>query len=212
MIVRYLGHSAFLIEDLLLDPFLNGNPKCKTTPGEVNCNIICLTHDHDDHIGDAFEIGKRNNAVIVAIHEIAKYAASEGLRTEGMNIGGTITVGDWHIKMVEAQHSSNLGHPAGFILKHRKFGRTIYHAGDTGLFSDMRLIGDEGIDIAMLPIGDRYTMGIKDALRAVDLIRPELVIPMHYGSFPAISVNPEDFKQDCPVEVEIFKPGEEKDL
>jgi L-ascorbate metabolism protein UlaG (beta-lactamase superfamily) len=212
MKITYFGHSAFLIENLLTDPFLSGNPKCRTTPDEVSCNIICLTHDHDDHLGDAFEIGKRNNAVIVAIHEIAKYADSKGLRTEGMNIGGTIIVGDWHIKMVEALHSSNMGHPAGFILKHMEFNKTIYHAGDTGLFSDMRLIGDEGIDIAMLPIGDRYTMGIKDALRAVELIRPELVIPMHYGSFPAIAVNPWDFKQDCPVEVEIFKPGEEKEL
>ena len=212
MNITYFGHSAFLIEDLLTDPFLSGNPKCRTSPDEVSCNIICLTHDHDDHLGDAFEIGKRNNAVIVAIHEIANYAASKGLRTEGMNIGGTIIVGDWQIKMVEALHSSNMGHPAGFILKHMEFNKTIYHAGDTGLFSDMRLIGDEGIDIAMLPIGDRYTMGIKDALRAVDLIRPELVIPMHYGSFPAISVNPRDFKQDCRVEVDIFKPGEEKDL
>jgi len=212
MKIKYFGHSAFLIEDLLTDPFLSGNPKCRTTPDEVSCNIICLTHDHDDHLGDTFEIGKRNNSVIVAIHEIAKYAASKGLRTEGMNIGGTIIVDDWYIKMVEALHSSNMGHPAGFILKHREFNKTIYHAGDTGLFSDMRLIGDEGIDIAMLPIGDRYTMGIKDALRAVDLIRPELVIPMHYGTFPAISVNPGEFKQDCPVKVEIFKPGEEKDL
>jgi len=212
MNITYFGHSAFLIEGLLTDPFLSGNPKCRTSPDEVSCNIICLTHDHDDHLGDAFEIGKRNNAVIVAIHEIANYAASKGLRTEGMNIGGTIIVGDWQIKMVEALHSSNMAHPAGFILKHMEFNKTIYHAGDTGLFSDMRLIGDEGIDIAMLPIGDRYTMGIKDALLAVDLIRPELVIPMHYGTFPAISVNPEDFKQDCRVEVEIFKPDEEKDL
>ncbi|MCL7415102.1 MAG: metal-dependent hydrolase [ANME-2 cluster archaeon] len=212
MNVRYLGHSAFIIEDLLIDPYLSGNPKCMTAPEDIECSIICLTHDHDDHVGDAIEIGKSNNAVIVAIYDLAKDVSSKGARTEGMNIGGTITIGDWDIKMVEALHSSNRGHPAGFILKHRKFNTTIYHAGDTALFSDMRLIGDEGIDIALLPIGDRYTMGIKDALRAVDLIRPERVIPMHYGTTPAISVNPEDFMQDCPVEVEILKPGEEKEF
>ncbi len=212
MKLKYFGHSAFLIEDLLIDPFLTGNPHCTTETGDVECNIICLTHDHDDHVGDAFEIGKRNNAVIVAIYDFAKDVSSKGVRTEGMNIGGTITVGDWDIKMVEALHSSNKGHPAGFILKHRKFNRTIYHAGDTGLFSDMKLIGDEGIDIAMLPIGDRYTMGIGDAVKAVELIKPGLVIPMHYGTFPAVEVDPEEFKRQCPVEVEIFQLGEEMDL
>ncbi|MCK4937200.1 MAG: metal-dependent hydrolase [Methanosarcinales archaeon] len=212
MNVRYLGHSAFLIEDILIDPYLSGNPKCMSAPEEIECSIICLTHDHHDHVGDAFEIGKRNNAVIVAINDFAKDVYFEGVRTEGMNIGGKITIGDWDIKMVEALHSSNKGHPAGFILKHRKFNRTVYHAGDTGLFSDMRLIGDEGIDIAMLPIGDRYTMGIEDAAKAVEFIKPGLVIPMHYGTFPAVEVNPEMFKNQCPVEVRIFQLGEENDL
>jgi L-ascorbate metabolism protein UlaG (beta-lactamase superfamily) len=114
--------------------------------------------------------------------------------------------------MVNALHSSNLGHPAGFVLKNLEFNKTIYHAGDTGLFSDMKLIGEEGIDIAMLPIGDRYTMGIKDALKAVDLIKPKIVIPIHYNTFPAISANPEDFKRQCSVRVEIFQPSEEKEM
>lgn len=209
---KYFGHSAFLMEDLLIDPFLSGNPYCTTEPGDVECNIICLTHDHYDHLGDALEIGKHNDAVIVAINDLAKDVSFEGMRTERMNIGGTIVTGDWDIKMVEALHSSTMGHPAGFILKHRTYNRTIYHAGDTGLFGDMKLIGYEGIDIALLPIGDRYTMGIKDALRAVELIRPGLVIPIHYGTFPAISVNPRDFSRDCPVEVTILKPGEEIEI
>ncbi|MCL7474799.1 MAG: metal-dependent hydrolase [ANME-2 cluster archaeon] len=209
MKLKYFGHSAFLIEDLLIDPFLTGNPKCTTEPKDVECSIICLTHDHSDHLGDAFEIAKNNNATIVAIHELAKAAGSQGLESIGMNIGGWVSAGEWDIKMVEAQHSSGMGHPAGFILNHRKYNRTIYHAGDTGLFGDMKLIGYEGIDITLLPIGDRYTMGIKDALSAVELIRPGLVIPMHYGTFPAISVDPGDFRKDCPVEVEILKPGDE---
>ena len=212
MNITYFGHSAFLVEDILLDPFISGNPECKTEPGDIKCNLICLTHDHDDHLGDTVEIGKHNDATVVTIHEIAKFLSTKGLQTIGMNIGGWIAAGNWHIKMVEALHSSNLGHPAGFILKHREFNKTIYHAGDTGLFSDMELIGNEGIDIAMLPIGDRYTMGITDAIKAVDLIKPKLVVPMHYGTFPAIAVEPGDFKKECPVDVEIFKIGEEKYL
>ncbi len=209
---KYFGHSAFLIDELLIDPFLTGNPNCSTLPGEVKCNIVCITHDHSDHQGDAFEIAGNNDATIVAIHEIAQAAASQGLESIGMNIGGWVSVGEWRIKMVEALHSSGMGHPCGFLLKKQGTGKTIYYAGDTGLFGDMKLIGDEGIDIAMLPIGDRYTMGIRDAVKAVDLIKPGLAVPMHYGTFPAVAVDPEEFKRQCPVEVEIFQLGEEKDL
>lgn len=212
MKVKYLGHSSFLIENLLIDPFISGNPKANINPDDIRCDIICITHDHSDHLGDAFEIARRNNATIVAIHEVAVLAQKKGLKAEGMNIGGTIEIGEWTIKMVNAQHSSNLGHPAGFILKNKESGKTIYHAGDTGLFGDMKLIGEEGIDIAMLPIGDRYTMGVNDAVKATEFIKPKIVIPMHYGTFPVLVGKPEDLKRLCPVKVEIFKIGEERDL
>ncbi|MCD6367604.1 MAG: metal-dependent hydrolase [Candidatus Aenigmarchaeota archaeon] len=212
MKVKYLGHSCFLIEDLLIDPFISGNPKATVRPEEIKCKIICVTHDHSDHLGDAFEIARANDAVIVAIHEVAVLAQSKGLKAEGMNIGGSIEIGDWKIKMVEAKHSSDKGHPAGFILFNKKFNKTIYHAGDTGLFGDMKLIGDEGIDIALLPIGDRYTMGVDDAVKAVNLIRPKIAVPMHYGTFPVLTGTPDDFKEKSPVRTEIFEIGEEKDL
>lgn len=210
MKVRYFGHSCFLIDNLLVDPFITGNPNCNVKKEDIKCDIICVTHDHPDHIGDAFQIAKNNNAVLVAIHEIAEEAASKGLRSEGMNIGGQIKVGEWEIKMVLALHSSSKGHPAGFVL--RKEGKTFYHAGDTGLFGDMKLIGEEGIDIAMLPVGDRYTMGVKDALRAVDFIKPKIAVPMHYGTFPIINPDPGTFTESCPVKVEEFKFNEEKEL
>ncbi|MBU2638548.1 MAG: metal-dependent hydrolase [Nanoarchaeota archaeon] len=212
MKVKYLGHSAFLIGDLLIDPFMTGNPNCREKAKDIKCRVVCVTHDHPDHLGDAFEIAKRNKAVFVAIHELAELAASKGIKSEGMNIGGCITVGGWKIKMVEALHSAGMGHPAGFVLENVKLGKTIYHAGDTGLFSDMKLIRRERIDIAMLPIGDRYTMGIKEAVKAAALLKPKVAVPMHYNTFPVIQANPEDFKKKCAVKVKIFKSGEEQDL
>ncbi|MBI5332300.1 MAG: metal-dependent hydrolase [Candidatus Aenigmarchaeota archaeon] len=211
MRIKYFGHSAFLIEDLLIDPFIEHNPHCKIKAKDIKCNIICITHDHGDHLGDGFEIAKNNNAVIVAIYELSQLAQKNGLKSEGMNIGGWITAGDWRIKMTEALHSSQ-GHSAGFILHNTKVNKKIYHAGDTGLFGDMKLIGNEGIDIAMLPIGDRYTMGIADALKAVEFIRPKMVIPIHYNTFPIITADPEDFRKNCPVNTVIFQANEEKDL
>lgn len=210
MKIKYFGHAAFLVDDLLIDPFIKDNPHTDVNPADIKCNIICITHKHFDHDADALEIAKTNNASVVAIHEIAEAMRPEYAKVEGMNIGGWIKLGDWEIKMVEATHSSEIGHPSGFIL--RKDSRTIYHAGDTGLFGDMKLIGDEGIDIAMLPIGDRYTMSIKDAVKAVDLIKPKLAIPMHYDTFPVIKAVPEEFKKQCPVDTEVFQFNEEKDL
>jgi len=209
MKIKYFGHSAFLVDDLLIDPFIQGNPHCTSKVEDIKCKVICVTHDHLDHLGNAFEIAKNNDATIVAIHEIAELAASKGLKALGMNIGGTVHIEHWTIKMVNALHSSDIGHPAGFILKHRKVNKTIYHAGDTGLFSDMKLIGEEGIDIAMLPIGDRYTMGIREALKAVELIKPKIAIPIHYNTFPMIPANPAEFK--CP-QAMVFGFNEEKDV
>ena len=213
MKIKYFGHSCFLIDDeLLIDPFISGNPKCPFEPNEIKCKIICVTHDHPDHLGDAFEIAKNNDATIVAIHEIAQEALKRGIKAEGMNIGGEISTCGWKIKMVLALHSSNLGHPAGFVLE--KNGKRIYHAGDTGLFGDMRIIGEEGLDLALLPIGDRYTMGTKDAVKAAELLNPNMVIPMHYGTFPVINPSPEEFKKVFESKfkekiVKVMKIGEE---
>ncbi|OQX00878.1 metal-dependent hydrolase, partial [Candidatus Parcubacteria bacterium A4] len=193
MEVKYFGHAAFLIEDLLIDPFLKSNPLFKENPENIKCKIICITHDN--HLGDAFDIARVNDATIVSIWQIANIAISNGLKVEAMNIGGWLKIGNWKIKMTEALHSTSSGHAVGFILKNMDFDTTVYHAGDTGLFSDMKLIGEEGIDIAMLPIGDRYTMGVKDALRAVTFIKPKIVIPMHYNTYPIIEVDPDNFSE-----------------
>ncbi len=209
MKIKYFGHSAFLINNLLIDPYIRENPMCNEKIEDIKCDIICVTHDHGDHLGDAFDIARENDATIVAIHELAVEASKGGLKTEGMNIGGKIKIGDWSIKMVNALHSSNLGHPAGFVLKNLRENKTIYHAGDTGLFGDMKLVGDEGIDVAMIPIGDRYTMGVEEAVTAVELLRPRIVIPMHYNTFPLIKADPTKLKEKVSVKVVIMNPGDE---
>ncbi|MFC2142855.1 metal-dependent hydrolase [Candidatus Aenigmatarchaeota archaeon] len=213
MKIKYFGHACFSIDKFIIDPYISKNPNCNAKITDIKSKYILITHDHHDHIGDAFEIAKNNDAVIIAMHEIAEKAIESSLQAEGMNIGGWIRIGGWKIKMVNAQHSSLTGHPAGFIIKRNK---TLYHSGDTGLFSDMTLIGDEGINIAMLPIGDRYTMGIDDAIKAVGLVRPKVVIPMHYDTFPAIPANPKEFKEKCEkktmTRVEIIGYNKEKEF
>lgn len=212
MKVTFLGHSGFLLDDLLIDPFLEDNPMAPFGPKDIKAKLVCVTHGHHDHLGDAFEIAKNNNAVLVGVNEIASMALDKGLKAERMNTGGEIKVRDWRIKLTEALHSTDIGHAAGFLLQ--KDGLRIYHAGDTGLFGDMRLIGEEGIHIAMLPIGGRFTMGVDDAVRAIRLIRPKTVIPMHYGTFPAIDANPHDLaiKAGKEAQVSIMKPGETREL
>jgi len=213
MQITYFGHSAFQIGNLLIDPFISENPHTKTDPKNISCKIICVTHDHQDHIGDTFEIAKNTGATIVCIHEIAQLATSKGLKAEGMNLGGWLEIGDWKIKMVEAKHSCDLGHPAGFILKNTKHNQTIYHAGDTAFFSDMKLIREEKIDIAMLPIGGRYTMDITDASKAAKLINAEVTIPIHYNTFPVITADPLEFKNRLNAnKIEIFKFDESREI
>lgn len=202
MKIRFLGHSAFLIDDLLIDPFIKENPVCPVKVDDIKCKIICVTHDHWDHLGDAFEIAKKNNATIIGISDIVKKADENGLKTEHMNIGGTVKIGGWEITLVPATHSGN---PTGFVIKKNK---TIYHSGDTGLFMDMMLIGEYNIDIALLPIGGRYTMDIEQAVEACKLLKCKKAIPMHYNTWDVIKVKPEEFKKKAPCEVLILKPGE----
>jgi len=222
MQVTWLGHSAFEIEDLdhvLLDPFITGNPMAPKRWDEIKCDIIALTHGHGDHVGDTIEIARKTNAIVVAIHEIAQFLAKLDLQVESMNKGATIRVRNTGFSMTHAIHSSGIsgekimiegGEAAGYVMHGSK---VVYHAGDTALFKDMELIAElYKPEIAILPIGDRFTMGIKEAALATKMIAPRIVIPMHYNTFPLVEQDPFAFKEAvesiCPTEVVILNPGD----
>lgn len=221
--ITWLGHSAFLFEaekKLLIDPFISGNPLAPCSPEELNPDIIAVTHGHRDHLGDTIEIGRRTECRIISIHEVANYIKSKGVFAEGMDKGGTINVEGVTLTMTQALHSSSIdasgfsfdgGCPSGFIIGIN--GHSIYHAGDTGVFGDMQLIGElYEPETALLPIGGRFTMGIKEAVKAVELIQPKIVIPMHYNTFDVIKQDPEEFKRAVEGKIDtkivIMKPGE----
>ena len=211
MKIKYFGHSCFLVDDLLFDPFISGNPLAKNVDiDKIKCKFICITHDHSDHILDVERIAKNNNAMIVAIQEVAIFFADKGFRTEGMNIGGNIFLDNWSIFMTPALHSSNLGVPAGFVVK--KSGFCLYHAGDTSFFSDMKLIKEFNLDVAFLPIGDRYTMGPLQAKKSAELLCANWTIPMHFNTFPLIEQDPKIFKEMCSVPIKVLDVNEEFDL
>lgn len=203
--ITYHGHSAFEIitgdHSILIDPFFTNNKNAKVNPAGVKADYIILSHAHGDHIGDSFEIAKNNDATIIAVHELSEYLISKGYKSHGMGIGGQRAFPFGKVKFTIAHHSSSLesenlymGEPAGIILTIGD--KTIYHAGDTGLFLDMKLIGEMfNIDLALLPIGDNYTMGIDDAVKAVEFLNCKTVSPMHYGTFDVIDTNPEEFKR-----------------
>ena len=221
MKIRWLGHSCFIIEGndrIIIDPFINGNPLCKMKPEEIEVDIVAITHGHGDHLGDGIEIAKNNGAKLVAIHEIAQYAASKGAEAEGINIGGEIKIGNTSIAMTPAFHSSGIDAinfsistcPAGLIISS---GKTVYHAGDTSLFSDMKLIADlYKPKVALLPIGGRYTMDVKQAAIAAGWIKAEVTIPMHYNTFDLIKQDANEFKMLAAkkgAKVIILQPMEE---
>jgi len=195
--VRWLGHSAFQItvdaHQILIDPFLTGNPLAAAKPEDLEPGFILLTHGHNDHIGDAPDIAKRTGATVVANNEIGKWLrAKYGLqRVHTLNPGGGVQLPFGRVELTVAFHSSTLpdgssgGMPNGVLIITND-GKILYHAGDTSAFGDMRLIGERGIDLAMLPIGDYYTMGIDGSLQAIELLRPKAVIPMHYNTFDVI--------------------------
>jgi L-ascorbate metabolism protein UlaG (beta-lactamase superfamily) len=224
MKARWLSHSAWLIEgenSVVIDPFLSGNPKAVVKADEVDCEIVVVTHGHGDHFGDALSIAKRNRATLCAMYEIAAYAASKGVKAEEMNKGGSVQVGKTTVRLVEAVHSGDwidgqgvnhsFGTAAGVVIHS---GKTVYHAGDTALFSDMKLIGERyKPDLALLPIGDRYTMGPKDAGLAAAIIGAPITVPMHYQTFPAIPGDPQEFAAAAKGagyqgEVRILNPGD----
>jgi L-ascorbate metabolism protein UlaG (beta-lactamase superfamily) len=195
---RWLGHSAFTMDidghQVVFDPFLTGNPLAAATPDEIEAELILLTHAHGDHLGDTVAIAKRTGATVISNAEIAGWMGKQGVKGHGQNTGGSYDHGFITVKQTIAFHSSSFpdgtygGNPNGFIVTTRNRQR-IYFAGDTALFSDMQLIGEAGIDVAFLPIGDNFTMGPEDALQAVKLIRPKFVVPMHYNTFTLIAVD-----------------------
>jgi L-ascorbate metabolism protein UlaG (beta-lactamase superfamily) len=208
MEIVYHGHSCVQLrtggKSLLIDPFLRGNPIAVTKPEDIRTDYILLTHAHTDHILDAEPIAKANDATVVAIAELAGYMGGKQLKTIEMNMGGTVDLGFAKAKMIQAFHSSGItleegkiiygGMPAGFIIQIE--GLTVLHAGDTALFSDMKMIGDRHpIDIAFIPIGDHFTMGPDDALQAAEWYGAKLAIPVHYNSFPLIRQDAETFVQ-----------------
>lgn len=206
MKISYHGHSVVRIETdshkIIIDPFITGNPKCDLDPDKVDVDVILLTHGHNDHVGDTMQIADRTGAQIVALNELAVYLSKKGYNAHGMNIGGAYDFDFGRVKYTQAFHSSSYeeedgtfiytGMPGGILLTID--GKTIYHAGDTSLFSDMKLIGEmNDIDLAFLPIGDNFTMGPEDALIAADWIKADIVVPVHYNTFPVIEQDGKDF-------------------
>jgi L-ascorbate metabolism protein UlaG (beta-lactamase superfamily) len=224
MQITFLGHACFLLEDggttVLIDPFLSGNPKAARSADEVDPDVILLTHGHGDHYGDIIDIAKRTKAPVVAIVELANEISAElgdDHQVFDPNLGGTVTF-DWGwVKLVQAWHTSTtpkgtVNTPAGMVIE--MGGRTIYHLGDTALFSDLQLIGHRAgpIDVALMCIGGHYTMDRHDAVTAADLISAKQIIPCHYDTFPPIETDAQAFKADVEratsSEVVILQPGE----
>jgi L-ascorbate metabolism protein UlaG (beta-lactamase superfamily) len=219
--VTWYSHACILLETkdtkILVDPFITGNPLAPVNAEELQADYIFVSHGHADHVGDTIEIAKRCNSVVIANPEISGWLQANGIQNvQHLQIGGAVNFPWGKTKMTYATHSSSLpdgsygGNPSGFIFYID--GKKIYHACDTGLFRDMTLIGDEEIDLAYLPIGDLYTMGIDDSIKAINFIEPKQVVPIHYDTFDLIKQSPVEWKSKVEKytdsEPVIMKPGD----
>jgi L-ascorbate metabolism protein UlaG (beta-lactamase superfamily) len=220
--VTWFGHAAFKIEiagkTVLIDPWLDGNPASPIKASEIDkADVVYVTHDHVDHLGDAIEICKKTRATFVATFELGNYAEENGVsNVVGLNIGGTAEVGGLKFTVVHATHTASKGAPTGVIVEGED--KRIYHMGDTGLFGDLQVFGElYRPDLAMVPIGGFYTMGAREAAEAIAMLKPKAAIPMHYGTFPILAQSADDFvkyvREKTPrVKVVVLKPGESYQL
>jgi L-ascorbate metabolism protein UlaG (beta-lactamase superfamily) len=220
--ITWLGHAAVALETagyhVLVDPFFTGNPKAAITADQAKADFILISHGHGDHVGDSVTIAKRTGATVISNYEISLWLEKQGVKkVHGQQHGGGFMHPFGRVKLTLAFHGSMLpdgangGNPCGFLF-YLKDGKKIYHAADTGLFGDMRLIGEEGIDLALLPIGDNYTMGPDDSIRALKLIEPKQVIPIHYNTFPVIAQDVQAWaarvKAETTAEPIVLEPGQ----
>ena len=224
--ITWFGHATIGVETadykLLIDPYFTGNPSASAAASNINADFILVSHGHGDHIGDTIDIAKRTGAKVISNYEIINWLGKQGLENlHAQHLGGGYQHPFGYLKLTLALHGSQLpdgsygGNPCGFLLTLND-GKTIYLAQDTGLFGDMALIGEEDLDLAMIPIGDNFTMGPDDALRAVHLLQPQVVVPIHYNTFALIEQNADEWAEKVIAETTtkavVMVPGEELNL
>ena len=223
--LTWLGHAALGLEtggyNVIVDPFFSGNPSASISADAVEADFILVSHGHGDHVGDGVAIARRTGATVISVNEIAVWFGNQDVKSHGQHLGGGYKHPFGYLKLTLALHGSALpdgsngGNPCGFLLTTND-GQKIYLAQDTGLFGDMKLIGEEGLDLAVVPIGDNFTMGPDDALRAVKLLQPKVVIPIHYNTWGLIAQDEnawaERVAKETGTKVVVLKPGESYSL
>jgi len=223
--LTWYGHATLGLETggykIVIDPFFSGNPSASISAEAVEADFILVSHGHGDHVGDGVAIAKRTGATVISVNEIAVWFGEQDVKSHGQHLGGGFKHPFGYLKLTLALHGSALpdgsngGNPCGFLLTTND-SKKIYLAQDTGLFGDMKLIGEEGIDLAVLPIGDNFTMGPDDALRAVKLLQPKVVIPIHYNTWGLIAQDPNTWAERVQKETDtkalVLKPGESYSL
>ena len=223
--LTWYGHATLGLETggykIIVDPFFSGNPAASLSPEAVEADFILVSHGHGDHVGDGVAIAKRTGATVISVNEIAVWFGEQGVKSHGQHLGGGFKHPFGYLKLTLALHGSALpdgsngGNPCGFLLTTND-GKKIYLAQDTGLFGDMKLIGEEGLDLAVVPIGDNYTMGPDDALRAMKLLQPKAVIPIHYNTWDLIAQDAnawaERVRKETSTKAVVLKPGESYSL